>query len=137
MVWAGLALALLGYAVLREDRVVGQSALAVFVASGLKVLLYDLSGRATLLRVLALVVLALSLYTGGWLYQKVTPPDERFHPDPEVNQQLNLVRRLVARGLANEGVARELIRRRAPHPSTEGSRTAAAARQLRADYPLG
>jgi uncharacterized membrane protein len=135
--WAMFALALLLYAVRREDRVVGQSSLVVFAASGLKVLFYDLSGRATLLRVLTLVVLAVSLYAGGWLYQRMAPPDERFHPDREVNDQLNLVRRLIAQGLTNDGVAEELVRRRVPYLGSSGTWTAEVVQRLRADYPLG
>lgn len=136
--WAVFALALLLYAVQRvEDRVVGQSSLVVFAASGLKVLFYDLSGRATLLRVFTLVVLAVSLYAGGWLYQRMAPPDERFHPDREVNGQLNLVRRLLARGLTNDGVAEELVRRGVPYLGSAGTWSAEVVQRLRADYPLG
>lgn len=135
--WAVFALALLLYAVQREDRVVGQSSLVVFAASGLKVLFHDLSGRATLLRVLTLVVLAVSLYAGGWLYQRMAPPDERFHPDREVNEQLNLVRRLLRQGLTNEGVAEELGRRGVRYLGSGGTWTAEIVRRLRADYALG
>ncbi|HTO06597.1 MAG TPA: DUF2339 domain-containing protein [Myxococcota bacterium] len=137
IVWAVFALALLLYAVQREERTVGQSSLVVFAASGLKVLFYDLSGRATLLRVLTLVILAVSLYAGGWLYQRMAPPDERFHPDREVNAQLNLIRRLLGQGLTNEGIADELAQRGIPYLGSAGSWSAEVVQRLRADYPLG
>lgn len=135
--WAALAIALLLYALWREDRVVGQSSLVVFAASGLKVMFHDLSGRATLVRVLTLVVLAVSLYAGGWLYQQMSSGDRRYHPDQEVNDQLNLLRRLVERGLGDAELAAELTRRGVPYLGRDGTWSAEIVRKLRADYRLG
>jgi uncharacterized membrane protein len=108
--WAISAVLLLGYAVKREDRVVGQSSLILFAASGLKVLLYDLAGSAPMVRVLTLVVLAVSLYAGGWLYQQMSQGNEDFHPDPALNAQLRLIKRLGDRGLDDAGILDELNR---------------------------
>lgn len=69
--WAVLAVALLMLALRIGDRVVGRSSLLIFFASSLKVLLYDLDGSPTLVRVIILIVLGCSLYLGGWLYQRV------------------------------------------------------------------
>lgn len=69
--WALLALAALAIAVTSRDRNLGRSSLLIFAASGLKVLLVDLQGSDSLLRVFTLLVLGVSLYAGGWLYQRV------------------------------------------------------------------
>jgi uncharacterized membrane protein len=71
MVWAVFALAILIVAFLSKDKLLGQSSLLIFCASGLKVLLHDLAGSGSLIRVMTLVVLAISLYVGGWLYQSL------------------------------------------------------------------
>lgn len=74
--WAVLAIALLVIALRAGDRVVGRSSLLIFFASALKVLLYDLDGSPTLVRVGILIVLGCSLYLGGWLYQRVPEHEE-------------------------------------------------------------
>lgn len=71
MVWAVFAVAILIVAILSKDQLLGQSSLLIFCASGLKVLLHDLAGSGSLIRVMTLVVLAISLYVGGWLYQSL------------------------------------------------------------------
>lgn len=71
MVWAVFAVVILIVAILSKDRLLGQSSLLIFCASGLKVLLHDLAGTGSLIRVMTLVVLAVSLYVGGWLYQSL------------------------------------------------------------------
>ena len=43
----------------------------IFAVSGAKVLLYDLSQSAPLIRIGCLLILGISLYLGGWLYHKV------------------------------------------------------------------
>jgi hypothetical protein len=70
-VWAAFALAILIVAILSKDKLLGQSSLLIFCASGIKVLLHDLAGSGSLIRVMTLVVLAISLYVGGWLYQSL------------------------------------------------------------------
>ncbi len=74
--WAVLAIALLVIALRAGDRVVGRSSLLIFFASSLKVLLYDLDGSPTLVRVVILIVLGCSLYLGGWLYQRMAERGE-------------------------------------------------------------
>jgi len=69
--WGGLAVAALILSLWRRDRILGQSSLLVFAASGAKVLLYDLAGAAPLVRIACLIVLGVTLYLGGWLYRKV------------------------------------------------------------------
>jgi len=65
------AVAILIVAILSKDKLLGQSSLLIFCASGLKVLLHDLAGSGSLVRVITLIVLAVSLYVGGWLYQSL------------------------------------------------------------------
>ncbi|MCR9092738.1 MAG: DUF2339 domain-containing protein [bacterium] len=109
--WAVLAILLLLYSIKRLDRTVGQSSLVIFTASSLKVLIHDLSDSTPIVRVVTLVVLAASLYAGGWLYQKIGGNDDAYHPDPRVNEQLNLIRRLAGPDRSDEDVAAELVRR--------------------------
>ena len=71
IVWAAFAVAVLIAAIVGKDKLLGQSALLVFCASGLKVLLHDLAASSSLVRVFTLIVLAASLYLGGWLYQSL------------------------------------------------------------------
>ncbi len=71
IVWAVFAVAVLIGAMLAKDKLLGQSALLIFAAAGIKVLLHDLSTSGSLPRVLTLIVLAASLYAGGWLYQSL------------------------------------------------------------------
>jgi uncharacterized membrane protein len=71
MAWAVFAVAILIVAILSKDQLLGQSSLLIFCASGLKVLLHDLAGSGSLIRVMTLLVLAISLYVGGWLYQSL------------------------------------------------------------------
>lgn len=71
MIWGIFAVILLIVALKMQNRSLGQSSLLVFAASGLKVLLYDLTGTPSLVRVLTLVVLGATLYAGGWIYQRI------------------------------------------------------------------
>jgi uncharacterized membrane protein len=134
--WAATAVIVLIYAVKREDVAVGQSSLVIFSASALKVLLYDLSGRAPVVRVLTLMLLAASLYAGGWLYQQVVRDQRRHHPDPLVNQQLNLIRRLAERGFSDASIVGELLRRGIPCLADEGRGewSEARIRDIRREY---
>ncbi len=134
--WAAFAIALLLYALRLEDRAVGQSSLVVFAASGVKVMLHDLSGSATLVRVFTLVVLAVSLYAGGWLYQKLSAGDRQYHHDSQVNDQLNLIRRLAQRGLGDVELAAELERRGVPYLGRDGAWSAETVRRLREQYSI-
>ena len=71
LTWAVLAVAALLLSLQIRDRLLGQSSLFIFAISGAKVLLYDLSQSAPLIRIGCLVILGISLYLGGWLYRKV------------------------------------------------------------------
>jgi hypothetical protein len=77
--WGALALACLGLSLWRRDRVLGQSSLLVFGATAAKVLLYDLGGASPLTRIVSLVVLGVTFYIGGLLYQRMlaagAPPE--------------------------------------------------------------
>lgn len=70
-IWAIYGVALLLGAITIKDKALGKSALLIFSAAALKVLLFDLSGSNSMLRVLVLLVLSVSLYLGGWLYQSL------------------------------------------------------------------
>ncbi|OAJ71269.1 hypothetical protein A7976_07545 [Methylobacillus sp. MM3] len=71
LAWGMLATGCLGFAIHRRDRILGQSSLLIFAASAGKVLIYDLHQSAPLMRIGILLVLGLSLYAGGWLYQRM------------------------------------------------------------------
>jgi uncharacterized membrane protein len=55
----------------QRDRVLGQSSLLMFGATAVKVLLYDLGGASPLTRIISLVVLGVTFYAGGLLYQRM------------------------------------------------------------------
>lgn len=69
--WGVLALACLGLSLWQRDRVLGQSSLLMFGATAVKVLLYDLGGASPLTRIVSLVVLGVTFYAGGLLYQRM------------------------------------------------------------------
>jgi len=71
LAWGLLATGCLGLAIRWRDRILGQSSLLIFAASAGKVLIYDLHQAAPLIRIGILLVLGLSLYAGGWLYQRL------------------------------------------------------------------
>lgn len=95
ILWGAVAVALLLYAVRSQDIMLGRSSLIIFLAGALKVLFVDLSDADQLVRVIVLVVLAASLYAGGWLYQKLGKGIEKLHPNDDVNRQLNEIRDLL------------------------------------------
>lgn len=69
--WGLLALACLGLSLWQRDRLVGQSSLLVFGAAAVKVMLYDLGGASPMARIISLVVLGVTFYIGGLLYQRL------------------------------------------------------------------
>ena len=69
--WGVLALACLGISLWARDRLLGQSSLLVFGAAAFKVMLHDLGGASPLARIVSLVVLGVTFYVGGLLYQKL------------------------------------------------------------------
>lgn len=69
--WGVIALACLGLSLWRRDRLLGQSSLLVFGAAAVKVMLYDLGGASPLARIVSLVVLGVTFYIGGLLYQRL------------------------------------------------------------------
>ncbi len=71
IVWGILAVTALVISIMTGDRRLGRSSLLVFAAFAAKVLLFDLSGTATLVRIGCLVVLGVTMYVGGLLYQKI------------------------------------------------------------------
>jgi uncharacterized membrane protein len=71
LTWGILAITCLMASLSNRDKALGKSSLLVFAASAAKVLLYDLSGAAPLVRIACLLVLGITLYAGGWLYRKV------------------------------------------------------------------
>lgn len=71
LIWGVLALACLTIALRTNDKLLGKSSLLIFFAAAGKVLLYDLSGAAPVVRIASLLVLGVTLYAGGWLYRKV------------------------------------------------------------------
>jgi len=59
-----------------KDKLLGQSSLAVFGATAVKVLLSDLSGASTIARIIGLVVIGVIFYAGGMLYQRQLAKNE-------------------------------------------------------------
>lgn len=74
--WGMIAIGSLLAALALHDKILGQSSLLIFALSGMKVLLYDLAGSAAPIRIGTLVVLGITLYLGGWLYQKLGASEE-------------------------------------------------------------
>jgi hypothetical protein len=75
--WGVIALACLGLSLWQRDRVLAQSSLFVFGAAAAKVLLYDLGGASPLTRIVSLVVLGVTFYLGGLLYQRLVASSTR------------------------------------------------------------
>ncbi len=71
LAWGILAVAALMLSLRLRDKELGRSALFVFGAFAAKVWFFDLSGTDPLIRIGSLIVLGVSLYVGGLLYQKV------------------------------------------------------------------
>lgn len=71
LAWGLLALACLLIALKFKDKLLGKSSLLIFAISAGKVLLYDLSSSAPLVRIGTLLVVGSSFYLGGWLYKKI------------------------------------------------------------------
>jgi hypothetical protein len=69
--WGVIALACLILSLWRHDRLLGQSSLFVFGAAAVKVMLYDLGGASPMARIVSLVVLGVTFYIGGLLYQRL------------------------------------------------------------------
>lgn len=69
--WGLLALACLLLALKYKDKLLGKSSLLIFAISSAKVLIYDLSSSAPLVRIGTLLVVGCSFYLGGWLYKKI------------------------------------------------------------------
>ena len=136
LAWAALAVAMMMLALRREDRVLGQSALVIFGASALKVLLFDLSGSAPVIRIGVLVVLGSSLYAGGWLYQGLLRRTVKLHPDATINAQLSRIAALCAAGLDDETIARQLRDEGVMCLAKDGWDATLVA-QIRRDYDLG
>lgn len=76
LAWAIVALACLALAFRVRDRTLGKSSLIIFVASAVKVFIFDLSDAAPLVRIGLLLVLGVTLYIGGWMYKRVDSLEE-------------------------------------------------------------
>ena len=87
-----------------------------------------------MVRVLTLVVLAVSLYAGGWLYQQMSRESEDYHANPAVNAQLKPVKRLVDQGIDSMGVVGELQRQGVRRLGTDEPWNADLIDQIRRDY---
>lgn len=71
LTWGLLALTCLLLALKYKDKLLGKSSLLIFAISSGKVLVYDLSSSAPLVRIGTLLVVGCSFYLGGWLYKKI------------------------------------------------------------------
>ncbi len=71
LAWAMTATFSLVISIRSRDLFLGRSALFIFAGLGAKILLFDLSTAAPLIRIGCLIVLGLALYGGGLLYQRI------------------------------------------------------------------
>ncbi len=71
ILWGSIAVGSLLIAVRRNNRTLAQSSFLVFIASGIKVMVFDLAESSTLVKIGCLVAVGASLYVGGWLYQRL------------------------------------------------------------------
>lgn len=76
VVWGGLAIASLMLSIRNGDAVLRSSSLAIFGATAVKVMLYDLSGAPPVARIIGLTALGVIFYFGGLLYRKLPPLDK-------------------------------------------------------------
>jgi uncharacterized membrane protein len=74
--WGILALACMGWALARRERLVGQSSLLIFAATAVKVMLYDLEGAAPLPRIVSLIALGVTFYVGGLFYRNLARSED-------------------------------------------------------------
>jgi uncharacterized membrane protein len=75
--WALYALAILGYALKKQDKAIARSSMVLLILSSLKVFIHDLAGANTLARVLSLLVTGALLYTAGWVLRKIPNRGDR------------------------------------------------------------
>ena len=136
VIWGVFAVILLVLALKQVDRILGQSSLLVFTASAAKVLLFDMSGSPTLIRIGALLALGTSLYVGGWLYQNLARDTATYHSDPRINRQLQQIAKFVREGRDNSEIVAHLIRTEVEclHPAGWDESMIA---KIRSDFDLG
>ncbi len=68
--WAVLAIVTMSLGIRAQDRDLGRSALLILGFLTAKVMLHDLSGAPPVIRILCLLVLGVTLYGAGWIYQR-------------------------------------------------------------------
>jgi uncharacterized membrane protein len=132
--WAVYAVACLLIALRLKDTHLGQSSLLIFTASAVKVLLYDLADSGSIIRIVTLMVLGASLYTGGWLYQSLARSTAPYHPDPVINDQIRLIHELTGQGFEATEIVRYLIEHNVPCRKA-GGWSEDLVSQIRRDYP--
>jgi uncharacterized membrane protein len=95
--WAVLALGSLSLGVSQANRDLAGSSLLILAASTLKVLLYDLDGSQPVVRIVCLVILGLTLYGAGLLFQRIqikdryqVPKNHGLKTQPPKNQAPNV-----------------------------------------------
>lgn len=135
VLWASLAVALLIIAIKFGDRILGQSSLLIFIASSIKVVMFDLAGTPGPIRIGILMILGVSLYAGGWLYQNLVRKTQMFHSNKAINQQLREINTLVQQGLSSQQILQKLVESRVPCMAKEGW-TVELINQIRSDYRM-
>lgn len=135
VLWAALAVALLVIAIKFGDRVLGQSSLLIFIASAIKVVMFDLAGTPGPVRIGILIVLGASLYAGGWLYQNLVRKTQVFHSNKAINQQLREINTLVQQGFDSRQIQQKLVESKVPCMAKDGW-TVELVEQIRTDYHM-
>jgi uncharacterized membrane protein len=69
--WGVLALFWMIFAITKQERFVGQSSLLILFFAAMKVFFFDLRDATPLVRIICLIILAVTLFCGGWLYQRI------------------------------------------------------------------
>lgn len=70
-IWGAMAIFWLMLAKIKNSQVIGQSALFIYLLSGLKVIFWDLSHQDPLIKIVTLLFVGATFFVGGWIYQRI------------------------------------------------------------------
>lgn len=70
--WLFYALCVIGFAFIRQDKIMAKSALFILSFAAIKALFYDASSTPTIVRILSLILTGIVLYGSGFLIRKMT-----------------------------------------------------------------
>ncbi|KTC87354.1 MULTISPECIES: DUF2339 domain-containing protein [Legionella] len=70
--WLFYAMCVIGFAFIRQDKIMAKSALFILSFAAIKALFYDASSTPTIVRILSLILTGIVLYGSGFLIRKMT-----------------------------------------------------------------